>query len=395
VGFLDEVALYAGPLPAASVQSHYAAFIGNSAPVITVQPVGGDFYPGKPLQLTVWASGPNLTYQWYKDGLVFPGATNWFLNFNPLDSTNAGSYLVIISNPGHQVTSSSAVIQTGTRLTNYQAAVRAEPSLISYYTFDAGDATDTKGTNNGTAVGTATFDTGTGEGTDKCLVLDGSGSVSLGVVPDFDFTNGTGTAEAWIRPGWTADPGYDPCVFADRNGPTDWSIHMLRNLTGIGNWNGSHFQSLGLNDTTGWHHFAVAFGASQVSMYWDGQLLGTFGQPINLSTGLTSQIGSSADTTNEGWVGRIDEVAFYRATLDANAIHNHFLAMVGSAALPSLSFSVSGNQLTLSWPASAAGFTLVSATSVPANTWVPVPGVVGNSVTIAMTNSQQYFRLKQ
>src|SRR5262249_48607668 len=144
-GLLDEVAFYADALPAASVQAHYRAFEGNSPPVITVQPVGGEFYPGDPLQLTVWASGADLTYQWYKDGPAVPGATNWFVNFNPLDSTNAGSYFVIISNPGHQVTSSTAVIQTGTKLTSYQAAVRAEASLISYYTFDAGGATDTKG----------------------------------------------------------------------------------------------------------------------------------------------------------------------------------------------------------------------------------------------------------
>lgn len=394
VGDLDEVAFYADSLTAGSVQTHYGAFISNSPPQITVQPVGGAFYPGRPLRLTVWASGANLAYQWYKDGPAIPGATNWFLDFTPLDSTNAGAYFVKISNPGYSVTSSTAVIQTGTKLTNYQAAVLSEPSLISYYNFDAGNATDVKGTNNGTATGTATFSVGVGQGTDKCLTLDGSGSVSLGQVPDFEFTNGIGTAEAWIRPDWTTSPGYDPCVFADRNGaPTDWSIHMVRDRTGIGNWNGSHFQSLGLGDTTSWHHYAVAFSNDQVSMYWDGQLLGTFAQPIDLATGLTAQIGSSADLTAEGWVGGIDEVAFYRSTLDANAIARHFLAMVGSTQSPVLSFSRSGTQLTLSWPADATGFSLVSAATLPANGWTSVPGVVANSVKVSMTNGQTYYRL--
>ena len=396
VGLLDEVAFYSSALPASSVQTHYRAYVGDTPPLISVQPVGGAFYPGRNLRLTVWASGADLTYQWIKDGQALPAATNWFLDFLPLAATNAGSYSVTISGHGQQVVSSTAVIQTGVKLTSYQAAVRGESSLISYYTFDASDSNDSKGTNNGVLTGTATFDVGVGQSSDKALLLDGSGSVSLGAVSDFEFTNGNGTAEAWIRPDWTSSPGYDPCVFADRSGgPTDWSIHMLRDRTGIGNWNGSHFQSLGLGDTTGWHHLAVAFGGSQVWMYWDGQLLGTFAQPIDLSTGLTSQIGSSADSTAEAWVGAIDEVAFYRSTLDANAIQNHFLAMVRSTQPPALSFHSSGSQLTLSWPPDATGFTLQAADDLPASTWLPVPNVTSNSVTVSTTGNHKYYRLSK
>jgi hypothetical protein len=148
-----------------------------------------------------------------------------------------------------------------------------------------------------------------------------------------------------------------------------------------------------LGNTTGWHHFAVAFGAGLASMYWDGQSLGTFAQPINLGTGLSTQIGSSADPTGEGWIGAIDEVAFYAATLAPGAIQAHFLAMVGSAPLPVLSFGWSGNQLTLTWPADASGFTLLYSDGLPATSWLPVPGVVGNSATVPTTNSHRFYRL--
>ncbi len=228
-------------------------------------------------------------------------------------------------------------------------------------------------------------------------MLDGTGNIDLGTVPDFDFANGAGTVEAWIRADWTTNPGYDPCVAADRNGgPTDWSIHMGRNRDGIGNWNGSHFQTLGLADTTGWHHYAAAFGGGSVSMYWDGALLGTFGQPIDLSTGLTTQIGSSAPaSTPEGWIGALDEVAFYGATLSAGAIQNHFLAMVGAAPPPALSFSRSGQQLTLTWPADALGFTLESADKLPATSWTPVSGVSGNKVVVDVSAGTRFYRLRK
>ena len=397
VGVLDEAAFYSDALSAAAVQAHYKAFLGATPPTITVQPVGGDFYPGRALQLSVWATGAGVSYQWFKNGNPITAATNWFLGFVALAASDAGTYYASAFNSAGTNSSSAVVLQVGNNLARYQSAVKSEPSLISYYTFDAGDATDTNGTNNGDVVGTAAFGPGVGQSTDKSLLLDGSGDIDLGSVPDFEFTNGTGTVEAWIQPGWSNDPGYDPCLFADRSGgPTDWSIHMLRTRAGIGNWNGSHFQSLGLGDTGGWHHYAVAFDSGQVSMYWDGALLGTFAQPINLSVGLSSQIGSSApSSTAEGWIGSIDEVAFYRSALGAGAVHNHFLSMIGASTAPALSISRSGNQITLSWPPDAAGFALQFANNLATGSWTPIPGLVTNSVTLTITNDSQFYRLKK
>jgi hypothetical protein len=397
VGILDEAAFYADPLPMSAVAAHYAAFLGNAGPTITVQPSGGAFYPGIPFQLSVWATGSGLSYQWFKDGTILSDATNWFLPFVSLAATNAGTYSVAVSNAANKVTSASAVLLVDNNLTRYRTAVLQESSLVSYYTFDAADASDTKGTNNGTVNGTASFTGGVGQGADQALLLDGNGDVDLGSVPAFEFPNGTGTFEAWIRPDWTSDPGYDPCVAADRSGgPTDWSIHLARTRATIGNWNGSHFQSLGVGNTTGWHHYAVVFGTDQVTMYWDGEALGTFAQPINLGSGLTSQIGSSAPgTPAEGWIGAIDEAAFYDANLSPTAINSHFLAMVGGVTQPGLLFSLSNNQLTLTWPASSAGFTLEYADALPALTWIPIPGLTTNSTAIPVTNAHRFFRLRK
>ena len=73
---LDEVAFYSSALPASSIQAHYNAYFVGLPPVITTQPVGGYFLVGQPLQMSVAASGVQLSYQWYKDNTVVQGATN-------------------------------------------------------------------------------------------------------------------------------------------------------------------------------------------------------------------------------------------------------------------------------------------------------------------------------
>ena len=72
IGMLDEVAFYSTALPAASIQAHYNAFVAGDPPVITSQPVGGYYLVGQVGQLSVAASGAQLTYQWYKDNTLIP-----------------------------------------------------------------------------------------------------------------------------------------------------------------------------------------------------------------------------------------------------------------------------------------------------------------------------------
>ena len=152
--------------PTTAVQAHYQALLAGQPPVITVEPTGGSFYTGRVLTLVVGATGAGRVYQWYKDGNAVSGATNWTLNFGYLDATNSGTYHVTVTNSAGSTNSSSAVVQVGNDLARYQAAVRGEVGLISYYTFDASDAADTKGTNSGSLVGNVTFSAGVGQGTD-------------------------------------------------------------------------------------------------------------------------------------------------------------------------------------------------------------------------------------
>jgi hypothetical protein len=396
IGMLDEIAFYSSALSGGSILAHYNAYYLGDPPVITSQPSGGYFLAGQAGQISVVASGAQLSYQWYKNGDLVTGATNATIGSGSLTVADSGTYHVVVSNTAGSTNSTPATIQVGNNLSRYQASVLNESSLISYYTFDAGDGQDSKNANLGVVANAAAFSVGPGGVTNQSLTLDGFGHFDLGQVADFDFTNGNGTVEGWIRADWATDPGYDPCLFADRNGGSVWSVHMSRWKNEIGNWNSDRFQTLSIPGANGWHHYAIAFGGGKVSMYWDGKPLGTFAQAINYSSGRTTQIGSSAPAaTAEGWRGGVDEVAFYRATLDDATIWNHFLAMVGPESPPAISYSRSGNQLTLSWPANATGFTPEYSDSLPATTWTPVGGVVGNSVTVELSSGNRYYRLKK
>src|SRR5690349_11055318 len=89
-------------------------------------------------------------------------------------------------------------------LAQYQAAVQAETSLVSYYTFEAGNASDSVGSNHGTLQGSPTFTVGIGNGADKALTLNGNQRVNFGVIPAFEFSDGTGSVEAWVKADWAA-----------------------------------------------------------------------------------------------------------------------------------------------------------------------------------------------
>ena len=71
------------------------------------------------------------------------------------------------------------------------------------------------------------------------------------------------------------------------------------------------------------------------------------------------------------------------------------LAMVAPATAPAISVSRSGNQLTLSWPADAVGYTLESADTLPAASWTTVGGVVNNQVTVNITAENRFYRLRK
>jgi hypothetical protein len=80
-------------------------------PVISVQPNNGTVTSGGTVNFSVVASGTApLSYQWRKDGALISGAISSTLTLTNVQSADAGSYTVVVSNSAGSVTSSAATL---------------------------------------------------------------------------------------------------------------------------------------------------------------------------------------------------------------------------------------------------------------------------------------------
>ena len=80
------------------------------APQITQQPAAQTLTQGSSLTFTIAATGLSNTYQWRKAGAPIPGATATSYSIGSLQSGDAGSYDVLVTNPAGGVVSSPATL---------------------------------------------------------------------------------------------------------------------------------------------------------------------------------------------------------------------------------------------------------------------------------------------
>ena len=91
-----------------------------AAPSILAQPGSQTVAPGGTATFSVTATGTApLTYQWRKNGIAIPGATSATLTLSQVQTSDAGTYAVRVSNATGSVTSPGAVLLVrSSRLTN-------------------------------------------------------------------------------------------------------------------------------------------------------------------------------------------------------------------------------------------------------------------------------------
>lgn len=115
-----------------SVQSAAATLTVNPNPVvIDAQPQAETTTYGSNATFSVLAEGAGpLTYQWQFDGVSISGATNTSLTLDDFQSSEAGSYDVIISNSFGSVTSAVATVNPPSS-SSYTLAVSASGSTLN------------------------------------------------------------------------------------------------------------------------------------------------------------------------------------------------------------------------------------------------------------------------
>ncbi|WP_414664668.1 immunoglobulin domain-containing protein [Horticoccus sp. 23ND18S-11] len=83
-------------------------------PVIATQPQSQHVTAGAAVALTVGATGNALSYQWRKNGVALPGATNATLSLANAEVASMGFYAVVVSNATGSTTSAPAAVTVNT-----------------------------------------------------------------------------------------------------------------------------------------------------------------------------------------------------------------------------------------------------------------------------------------
>jgi hypothetical protein len=116
------------------------------APAVTLQPQAAAADDGQPATFTIAASGTApLTYQWYRDGQIVPGATSASYAIGAVGLQDDGAqYTVVVGNSGGAVTSQSAVLTVvpvaPTLTTQPQAQMVLEGATATFTSVAAGSA---------------------------------------------------------------------------------------------------------------------------------------------------------------------------------------------------------------------------------------------------------------
>ena len=201
-GLLDEADIYNRALTSNEIAAIYAAGAAGkcpSPPVIVTQPASNTLFAGGAASFGVAANGKKpLSYQWYLgtnaiSALANSTATNAVLVLTNVQlGQSGGLYSVLVTNSAGQTNSASAL------LTVNPLSITCDPTpagLISWWAAE-GNANDSFGTNNGTAVGGVSFTTG-----EVGQAFSFNGTTAYVDVPDspsLQLTNQI-TIEAWIK----------------------------------------------------------------------------------------------------------------------------------------------------------------------------------------------------
>lgn len=126
---------------AGTVTSNAATIAVSSsvtAPTINVQPVAQTVNAGTGVTLWTAANGVSLSYQWYRNNVALPGATDRLYKISTANANSAGSYKVVVTNTAGSATSSSValavnVVKEGA---NTPAVVNAANAFLATLTAD-------------------------------------------------------------------------------------------------------------------------------------------------------------------------------------------------------------------------------------------------------------------
>ena len=338
-----------------------------TVPVITAQSPAGAFglYSGQSYSLSVAASGPSLTYQWYTNGVAdaasglastysltnvppavsgetfqcivadsFGSATSapatLAVQLPPAFLTNSayGSNILALNPQGYWPMHEVGTSVSGDTETNYGSlGALANGSYADWFQPGSNIMHSFTGALAADADPSVSFFGNGGGGTSYLLVPRTAPGTAL--TPPF-------TVEAWIQPITTtfADvvSEYGNGVNANNSG-NNYGFRLIWSGTGFevgyGYGTNSGFASIlgGYRAPGQWYHVAVTYDGVNATLYVNGQFETSGPLPYSTDPSLPLIIGSgfwTASGPSRGFSGAVDEVAVYPAVLPAADLAQHY-----------------------------------------------------------------------
>ena len=385
--------------------------------VVTPTPSSWNVNAGDRIFLRSGATGQKpITTQWQRNGVNIPGATATELMITNITSDQAGSYVFMASNAVRVRYSQPATVIVNSRppLAN---------NLVARYLFTTDGAANAlddaplgpaktvshDGVNSG-ATWVASWTDGKNVTRTGVLQFDGSVGNQIAIQPQADLNSPVGTIAFWIN---TAPPENGKAGLFDRRGGTNnWGDVMVLHLNSADSPNGipdtifDQAYPSGVNvggktavDDSNWHHIAyvytwLPFGI--VSFYIDGKLDAelTHGDPGAWPLDRQLEFGQSHDSYWPPYTGYMDDIHIFNRTLSAAEITQLMTSGV-PAAPPTLTISLTGSNLTISW--TGTGYVLQQNSNVANSTaWADVTGATASPATVALpATGSNFYRLKK
>ena len=403
-GFLDDFRIYNRVLSASEIRQ--LAGIGPQPQiVISRQPMnlttGVNDNPSFSVTANVLNGNiTNLTYQWQKEDVNIPGATN--ATFSLVVSTNDDGkhFRVQLSYPGT------------TNVVSAEATLTVLPEFVVHYSFDAAPVADvivdsSPGTNHdGVNVG-ATW-VASQDGRTGVMSFDPTVPGQITIAGTADINSMRGTIAFWMETLPTSPAPTTETMLLDRRAmpadavPVTGGDVIYQALDGhlsdqaeVAGRSRANQLATRANPSDGkWHHIAYVYDQTAkgyVGFYVDGVLDSTHNnsQSWYWVTDETLEIGKSHDTYWSAYHGFLDDFRIYNRVLSASEIAQ----LAGVVTSPILSITRSASSLTINW--SVTGFVLQQNTNLANPTgWTDVTNTSPVVITLPVSGAN-FYRLKK
>ncbi len=339
----------------------------GDAPAITRQPVSANAIVGGQVTLLVEASGPNLAYQWLRNGLVINGANEPELTLSNLQTNDVGSYSVVVSNPAGRVASRTVTV-------GVVSSSQLTAGLSVYLPLNDGGGDGATAANlapggqAGHISGGADFQPGE---VANGLALNGADTYVL--VPNYTKVGANMTVAGWVSSFTGEGPLVNNWVEGQTTGSSgqflvdlflDNGVPSVRAQIEVGPNRVLATAPLTLEQADPFllHHFAMTANGVTMTIYWDGQLLtavdylGTINSTPSipwLAVGANLGAGSPPPVTGTPFYGQLDEIGLWGRTLSDIEVVGLYNGGLAGKALPEIPAVLNINRSPIANPDSA------------------------------------------